>query len=106
MGGMQVVVHRVPESTLDEFAQKHGLVIVVTERRMDRWQREHGLCRYVAMFQGAEVASGGLLRGEYGEGNTEEEAIRNYAEVISHERLIVGAFTDARREIDVPRLRE
>ena len=98
---MRIRRELVPESSVEAFAGENWLEMVVTERKMDAWQRRRGLKRFIARFADAEVSEGGLLRGEYGTGDTEQEAILDYARRISCERLIVGA---ARREIEVPRL--
>lgn len=93
-----------PQSTLEAFADEHGLVMQITERGMDQWQRTHGLPRYVAHFKSAEVKDGAMLSATYGEGNTEEAAMDDYARLISCERLVINAWQPARREIRVPRL--
>lgn len=103
---MQINVIRVAETTIEEFADRHGLVMEVSERRMDRWQRSHRLERFTATFKGVEVADAGMLLSVYGSGDTEIDAIRNYAERISSERLVVDAMKSTRREIAVPRLVE
>lgn len=47
---MEIVRNTVPTMTLEQFAERHGLTMVITERRMDRWQRERGLPRFIAFF--------------------------------------------------------
>lgn len=93
--------------TLEQFADEHGLELVIRERQMDSWQQAHGLKRYIADFRGAEVAlGGGMLRGAYGEGDTEAAAIAAYARQISNESLVIDAWKPTRRELRVPRLED
>lgn len=101
---MKVRRELAPVSTLEAFADAHGLELVITERRMDRWQRENRLKRFLARFDHVEVSDGSMLIGTYGEGDTEDEAIRGYADLISSEKLVVDAWKATRREIQAPRL--
>lgn len=101
---MQIKRNLVPEMPVEQFAVTYGLTMVVNERRMDRWQRCNGLKCFTACFESAEVAEGGMLRGVYGEGETEAEAIADYCDQINGERLVLNAFRSERREIAVPRL--
>lgn len=89
----------VAEMTIEAFADKHGLVMTVRE------QRTRGVRRFTASFKGAEVADRGMLRSAFGSGTTEADAIQDYADEISCERLVIDAMNTVRRwEIDVPRL--
>lgn len=81
------------EVTLEDFADKHGLV-------MEVHQRPDG--SYYSRFKFSEVHEGHLLRGVYGDGATEETAIAAYAKEISGKTLTVdGGKTD----IPVPQLK-
>lgn len=103
---MQIVRELAPTSTLDAFAEENGLVMVVTERRMDRWQRANRLPQFTACFRGVEVRAGGLLLGAYGEGESEHDAILDYARRIANETIVVDAMKPTRREIRAPRFYE
>jgi len=87
---------------LEEFADKHGLTMEVRERRLDGEARTRNLARWVASFQRCEVKGEGVLIGSYGNGNTPEEAIADYASKIRGEVLVVDAMTGSRREIPCP----
>jgi hypothetical protein len=103
---MNIVREFIPEMTVAEFAELHGLTMVITERRMDRWQRERGIERYIARFKKADIKRECILEGAYGNGNTEAEAIADYARKISGERLVADDDRDNRvLDVIVPRLR-
>lgn len=91
-----------PMCSLEEFATKHGLELVVTERILDRWHKERKSARYMARFRHVEVKQGACLAGVYGEGDSPENAIKDYAQGIIGERLIINAMQNDRREIVAP----
>lgn len=91
--------------TLAEFAARHGLTMVITERDMDAWQRARGIERFIAQFKKADVKRDCILEGTYGNGNTEDEAMRDYAQKISGQRLVV-ADREPRLDVIVPVLSE
>ena len=96
---MKIELNTIKESSIYEFADKHGLVMQVNER-----ERPHkGLARFYASFKGVEVKDGQLLVGAFGDGETPESAIANYANVISGRTLVIGAFTKNRTEIKADR---
>lgn len=95
---MHIERHYVPDSTIEQFADKHGLVMVVRERG-----RDYGSSRFYAMFKDAVVADRECCIGVYGNGATEEEAISAYALAISEKTLMVNAYQKDRRYIPVPR---
>jgi hypothetical protein len=77
--------------TLEEFADRHGLTMVVRERRADMGPA----MRF--------YADGSLLVGTYGDGPTPEAAIADYAlEIRGGRRLVYGAWTHDRREFETP----
>ncbi len=95
---MKIERKLVEKSTIEAFAEKHDLVMEVRERSCA------DLNRFWAAFKRAEVKDGIILAGVYGNGDIEEEAIRDYARKISLQLLVVDAFGKERREIRVPRL--
>lgn len=97
---MEIAMVEVPQSTIQEFADAHGLVMEVRERRKPIGDNS----RYYAMFKDAEVSEPGVLVGAHGNGASPGEAIADYADRISLKRLVIGAYGEARRELDVPRL--
>lgn len=85
------------EVRLQDFADKHGLTMRVTEYASP--PREF---RFAASFKGADVSEPGVLIGLYGDGHTELEAIADYAKRISRVGIVVDAMTPNRREIYTP----
>lgn len=82
-----------------EFAQEHGLDLVVNQRESTK------LPRYTVRFKRVEVKDGSLLHSEYGDGMTINDAVDEYAQLISGQRLIFDAMSDKnRKEINAPRL--
>lgn len=101
---MKVRLHKIPESTLEDFADKHGLTMVVRERGGKNAKTGTA---FFACFERAELATqdGYFLISIYGDGHTPEEAIEAYGRKISEGQLVVDAFRDTRREIRVPRIK-
>lgn len=56
---------------------------------------------YQVQFKNCEVKQGGLLIGEYGSGETVEEAARNYIRQIAGETLVFDASGEGRKEIKI-----
>ena len=98
---MQIKRDLIAVMGLEEFADQHGLTLVVKERRLP----EDSTKRFYAYFEDGELRQGGLLSGRYGSGASEEGAIQEYADCISMGNLVIDADGPGRREIVVPRLR-
>lgn len=96
---MDIVIERIGggRMTLEDFAERHGLRMIVGER-----SRRSGFPAYYASFERIEIKDGSILRGVSGDGETPEEAIADYAKKIAGERLVFGAYTDARRVFEAP----
>jgi len=91
----------VPSMTIEQFADSYNLTMKVRERRVPA---DHP-SRYYAHFESCEVMSDdGFLFDDFGNGMTAEEAISVYADRIQLKRIVIGAYTPERREVDVPRL--
>ena len=98
---MKIEKHEIPQTSIEDFADKNNLVMEIHERRLP----DESPSRYYAHFKSAEAREGTCcLIGLFGNGRTPEEAIRNYAREISLRTLIIDAMTEHRREITVPRL--
>lgn len=65
-----------------------------------RYPNQNG--RWSASISGAEIKKGSILSGDFGNGTTPEEAIKDYLEKIEGKLLVLGAYTDNRREYNVP----
>lgn len=94
---MEIERHLLPRSTIEAFAEKHGLVMEVHER-----SPEPGPKRFYAHFRYTDVFEDTYLIGAYGNGASEEEAILAYAHKISGRALMVNAHESSQREIIVP----
>lgn len=95
---MRIERETVAETTLVQFAEEHDLTMLVVERA------DSALPRYYARFKHAEIKDGSILTGVFGNGTTEQEAIRAYGARISMRVLVIEAYSDQRRVIHVPRL--
>jgi hypothetical protein len=93
---MNIEMHKVARATLEEFADQHGLIMEVHERKYA------DLPQFYARFKNAEIKEDALLRGAFGDGSTPEAAIKNYAVEISGKLLVIDAYGKERREIRVP----
>jgi len=80
---------------LSEFADKHGLTLLVVER-------EDG--SFYAHFKNAEVVGDGVLISDFGNGSDEDSAILNYALKISLKSFVLNFNTPNMKEIRVPKL--
>lgn len=91
-------IHTFPlqRSTIEAFAEKHCLVMEVHERAT------HGPARFYAHFACCEVAERGMLVGVFGNGATPEDAIAEYGQRISGQRIVHRAGQPERKEISVP----
>ncbi len=92
---MKIERHYIPKSSLEDFVNSHGLTMVITER-------DNG--HYHARIKGAERKEEGCLVSEFGVGNTEDSAMKDYMDKISNEILVFNAFSTNRKEIKVPLL--
>lgn len=99
---MQIIMNTVSRMTLQGFAEQHNLVMEINERDPN----EHpNLPRYYASFEHCEVKGDGVLIGEFGNGETPEEAMENYAKRISNKRLVLLIPGKDRFELKAPMLR-
>ena len=102
---MKIERHLVPRMTIGEFARANDLTMVVRERNPRDMEDFRCTYRFYARFKDSDLKEGPILSGEYGNGHSEEEAIRNYAALISGRLLVINAYSHAgasRREIRVP----
>lgn len=100
---MKIELHEQARSALAEFAEKHGLTISINERNPRvLGSRFAENSRYYAFFKGVEIKDGPILQKAHGNGSTPDDAMSDYAKQISNHRLVFGAYTQDRREIDAP----
>lgn len=106
---MKILEDFIPTMTIEEFAEKHNLVMVVKERGSSLMRMPHigRSGRFYAEFENSEIKGDGVLIGVFGNGPTPKDAISDYARHISERRLVLKAWNKSeRREIEVPRLME
>lgn len=91
-----------PRSSIEQFADQHGLVMEIRERPLDCMR----LGRFIASFKDCEEKGDGVLISAYGNGNTEEEAISDYARRISGKTLALHSTSISRKDVRVPILEQ
>lgn len=96
---MKIERRLVPEMTIEDFADREDLTLEIHERSQAYCR---GLPRFIASFQGVELKEG-FLSSSYGNGETEAEAIADYAAKISERFLVIDAYGPNRRELVAPR---
>ena len=90
---MKILRNVEKSTTIENFAEKYNLTMII-----NRWESS----RYTASFDDVEVEEGNLLGSEYGVGLNEDDAINDYAQLISNKIIVVGAYTKHREIIQVP----
>ena len=90
------------EEILD-FEKEIGHELVVNERAIKNGNHFR-LSRYFAHFEGAEVMEDRGLLSVNGNGNTIDEAIKDYCRKVSNCLVAFGAYTKERKEIQFPKL--
>jgi hypothetical protein len=58
--------------------------------------------RFSANFERGEVKQGSMLKGEFGNGLSANEAINNYVDLIRNKKLVFNAMLDSRQEFACP----
>jgi hypothetical protein len=104
----QMLIERLPVNRmlLQDFADKHGLIMEIGERTQTDLHPSIPFKsnRFYASFKDIETKQGACLCGTHGNGGTGEEAISDYANQISGKLLVRGAFTEDRQEFYAPEL--
>lgn len=83
-----------------DLEQEIGYELEVNERPAN-----FGSPRFWAHFEQGESMEGGCLVGHSGNGNTVDEALRDYCRIISGKKMAFGAYTPERKEIQFPILK-
>lgn len=94
---MKIIDHTYPETSFEAFAEQHQLTIELRER-----PRHYGLPRYYAYFSRVEITDGRVLISAFGDGDSKEAAIADYATRLRGSRIVFGAYTTERREMQCP----
>ncbi len=95
---MKTTVNKQPRQKLSDFADQHGLEMIVNERP----KKYSELPSFYANFARVEVKDGNFLRSTHGDGQTPEEAIEDYRRQISEQDLVFDAYRSTRRDIRAP----
>ena len=86
-----------------DFEKEIGYELVVNERDINAGSPAR-LHKYYVQFEHGEVMEGGCLVGKHGNGNTIDEAIKDYCRQVSNCLVAFGAYTSERKEIKFPKL--
>lgn len=98
MNKYTLVPYKDERMTVDEFADKYNLEMVVSERGPGPIGH-----LFFARFKYCEILSGGLLMGAFGDGATPQTAINDYLKEISGKLLVYKeGDKEQRKEILVP----
>lgn len=92
---MEIRRDTIERMTLSDFADRYGLVLHVSEQ-----PKRFRDFAFSARFRRVEVRDGFLLRSQSGRGETESEAIADYARQISGHPLVIDAGRASRRNVD------
>jgi hypothetical protein len=98
---MKIEKHEIERISIEEFADRHGLVMEIHERDLPAGNRG----RYYACFKSSAIMEGrSILASATGNGSTPKKAIADYAKRISRRQLVLNAYGSDRKEINVPKL--
>lgn len=96
---MEIETHYIQSVSLQDFADKHRLVMEIHERAHCK---AGDPARFYAGFKSCEIKQGCMLSREHGNGEFPSNAMEDYASKIQGKILVVNAFSKMRREILVP----
>jgi len=96
-------INLIPEKEILDFEKEIGFELEVNERPLSP-HNKIVIHKYYAQFENSEVMLGGCLFGAYGNGNTIDDAIRDYCKQVSNCRIVFNSYTPNRKEIQFPKL--
>jgi hypothetical protein len=96
---MEIKRNLIGTKTISQFADENNLTMEITEH-----EPINGEPRFTAQFSRCEVRQFSCLASVYGEGYSEDVAIKNYCSKLSFKYLIIDAYSNSRREIKAPKL--
>ena len=97
---MNITENLIPEMTLEKFADEHDLEFEINERNVPK----NDPMRFYVNFKGAWISEPGVFCGASGDGNTKEEAIKNYKNRISNSCLVFHPNCSNEKRIHVPHI--
>jgi hypothetical protein len=88
-----------------DYEKEINVDLVIKERKVTLAHKSP-LPRYFAYFENSSISiySGGGLLSTFGDGNTIDEAIRDYCSKITNHTLVINGLTKDRTEHQVPKL--
>lgn len=78
-----------------QFEKQEGLLLILEEQQPGKW---------AAKFANTDIANFPLIEPDYGIGATEEEAIKNYCNILSNKVIITDKLYHTERGIQCPEL--
>jgi hypothetical protein len=97
-----MVVNYIAAKEILDLEKEIGFKLEANERPTHL--QDSGLPRFYVSFKDGEVMQGGCLVSCSGNGNTVDEALKDYSKQISDKRLAFGAYTPQRKEIQFPKV--
>ncbi len=85
-----------------DYEKEIGVELVVNER--NSYAINNGLKRYYVSFKNSEILGFGTLTSLSGNANTIDDALEYYCNEISNKTLVLNAYTENRKEIQIPTL--
>ena len=83
-----MIINLVPEAKeITEYEKEINVELIVNERP---YYIDQGQFRYYVSFQHSDIVVGKFLQGKHGNGHTIDEALKDYAEEISEEILVLA----------------
>jgi len=98
-----MILNLITSKEILDFEKEIGYELVVNERAIHAGSPAR-LSKYYVQFENAEVIEGGCLVAKYGNGNTIDEAIKDYCREVSNCKIAFSAYTSERKEIQFPKL--
>lgn len=103
---MKIIIKQVSKCTIEDFADAHGLTMIIEERNALPKTEVGFYPKYLASFDKAEDkddTSSTILTSTYGTGTIPDTAISDYAQKISGRVLVFNATSKENRiEIQCP----
>jgi hypothetical protein len=99
---MDIKVERLPRPSIEQFADEHGLVLEICERRPDLVIGGQRVERWYAHFEKVDVIDGCCLVGISGNGDTPEQAVADYIGRIRGQEIAINHFSLDRKNVFVP----
>lgn len=101
---MEIVLkNSVNSITLEKFAEDNNLKLIVNTRSQ-RAIRLHNVKKYYIYFEGVEIEEGCMLISISGNGNTIDEALEDYKQLISGTKMVINAMCKDRKEFNLPEI--